>query len=281
MYLHRRSRRDDARPWFHQLVTVRLYEAHGYCWRMELGLTGKTAAVAAGTAGLGLGTAKALAVDGVRVVVCGRDENRLEKALSEIGHGATGFVCDVSTDVGGREFAERAIAMLGSVDILVANGGGPPPGGFAQTPEAQYLEAIQKNLLSVVAMCQVAVPPMRERGWGRVLAITSVAVRQPMNNLILSNTARAGVTGFLKTLAREVAADGVTVNSIQPGTHATDRITQLYGANPDAKAMGIPAGIMGDADDFGRIGAFMCSDSAKFMTGVQLHVDGGSYAGLL
>ncbi|MCX6515417.1 MAG: SDR family oxidoreductase [Actinobacteria bacterium] len=248
---------------------------------MELGLTGKTAAVAAGTAGLGLGTAKALAVDGVRVLVCGRDENRLQKALVEIGHGAIGFVCDVSTDVGGREFAERAIAMLGSVDILVANGGGPPPGGFAQTPEAQYLEALQKNLLSVVAMCQVAVPPMRERGWGRVLAITSVAVRQPMNNLILSNTARAGVTGFLKTLAREVAGDGVTVNSIQPGTHATDRITQLYGANPDVKAMGIPAGVMGDADDFGRIGAFMCSDSAKFMTGVQLHIDGGSYAGLL
>jgi 3-oxoacyl-[acyl-carrier protein] reductase len=224
---------------------------------MDLGLTGKTAAIAAGTAGLGLGTAKALAADGVRVVVCGRDENRLEKALSEIGHGATGFVCDVSTDVGGREFAERAIAMLGSIDILVANGGGPPPGGFAQTAESQYLEALQKNLLSVVA------------------------VRQPMNNLILSNTARAGVTGFLKTLAREVAGDGVTVNSIQPGTHATDRITQLYGANPDAKVMGIPAGFIGDADDFGRIGAFMCSDSAKFMTGVQLHVDGGSYAGLL
>ena len=248
---------------------------------MDLGLTGKTAAIAAGTAGLGLGTAKALAMDGVRVVICGRDENRLEKALSEIGHGATGFVCDVSTDVGGREFAEHAIETLGSIDILVANGGGPPPGGFAQTAESQYLEALQKNLLSVVAMCQVAVPPMRDRKWGRVLAITSVAVRQPMNNLILSNTARAGVTGFLKTLAREVAGDGVTVNSIQPGTHATDRITQLYGADPDVKAMGIPAGIMGDADDFGRIGAFMCSDSAKFMTGVQLHIDGGSYAGLL
>jgi 3-oxoacyl-[acyl-carrier protein] reductase len=102
-----------------------------------------------------------------------------------------------------------------------------------------------------------------------------------MNNLILSNTARAGVTGFLKTLAREVAGDGVTVNTIQPGTHATDRITQLYGTSPDVKAMGIPAGIMGDADDFGRIAAFMCSDSAKFMTGVQLHVDGGSYGGLL
>lgn len=247
---------------------------------MDLGLTGKTAAIAAGTAGLGLGTAKALAADGVRVVVCGRDEAKLTRALADIGNGAQGFVCDVSTDAGGREFVERAIATLGSVDILVANGGGPPPGTFTSTPESEYLPALQNNLLSIVAMCHAAIPGMRERGWGRVLAITSVSVRQPTTNIILSNTARAGVTAFLKTLSREVAGDGITVNTIQPGTHATDRITQLYGANPDAKAMGIPAGIVGDADDFGRIAAFMCSDSAKFMTGVNLHVDGGTYAGL-
>ncbi|MEY3265616.1 MAG: hypothetical protein RJA15_62 [Actinomycetota bacterium] len=247
---------------------------------MDLGLQKRTAAVAAGTAGLGLGIAKALAADGVTVVICGRDADRLQNALAAIGHGATGFLCDVSTDVGGREFAEQAIASLGTIDILVANGGGPPPGGFASTPESQYLDALQKNLLSVVAMCQVAVPPMRERKWGRVLAITSYSVRQPIPNLILSNTARAGVTGFLKTLATEVAGDGVTVNTIQPGMHATDRITQLYGGKLDGRAMGIPAGIVGDADDFGRIGAFMCSESAKFMTGVQLHVDGGAYAGL-
>lgn len=248
---------------------------------MDLGISGRTAAVAAGTAGLGLGTARALAENGVEVVVCGRDPEKLERALATIGHGARGFVCDVSTDEGGRRFVEGSISELGSIDILIANGGGPPPGGFAKTEEHLYLEALQKNLLSVVSMCQVAVPPMRERKWGRVLAITSVAVRQPMGNLILSNTARAGLTGFLKTLAREVAGDGVTVNTIQPGTHATDRITQLYGANPDATAMGIPTGTLGDADDFGRIAAFMCSDSAKFMTGVQLHVDGGAYPGLL
>ena len=247
---------------------------------MDLGLQGRTAAIAAGTAGLGLATAVALAGEGVRVVVCGRDEARLNNALHVIGHNAEGFLCDVSTDVGGREFAERAIEALGSVDILVANGGGPPPGGFEHTPEDAYLDALQKNLLSVVAMCQVAVPPMRQRGWGRVLAITSVSVRQPIANLILSNTARAGVTGFLKTLAREVASDGVTVNSIQPGTHATDRITQLYGTNLDAMSAGIPAGTVGDAGDFGKIAASMCGEYAKFMTGVQLHVDGGSYAGL-
>lgn len=248
---------------------------------MDLGLTGKTAAIAAGTAGLGLGTAKALAAEGVRVVVCGRDPERLATALAEIGHGAQGFVCDVSTDAGGREFVERAIALLGRVDILVANGGGPPPGGFADVPESEYAGALQKNLLSVVAMCRVAVAPMRERGWGRVLAITSVAVRQPIANLILSNTARAGVTGFLKTLAREVAADGVTVNTIQPGIHATDRMVQLYGGTPDGASLGIPAGITGDPDDFGRIAAFMCSESSRFMTGVQLHIDGGAYGALL
>ena len=248
---------------------------------MELGLHGKTAAVAAGTAGLGLGTAIALAAEGVRVVVCGRDEEKLARAIQQIGPGAQGFVCDVSTDIGGRTFVEQSIALLGSVDILVANGGGPPAGTFASTPESEYLIAVQNNLLSIVAMCYAAVPGMRERGWGRVLAITSVSVRQPINSIILSNTARAGVTAFLKTLAREIAGDGITVNTIQPGTHATDRITQLYGANLDGKAMGIPAGIVGDAQDFGRIAAFMCSDSAKFMTGVNLHVDGGTYAGLL
>ena len=248
---------------------------------MDLGLQGKTAAIAAGTAGLGLGTAKALARDGVQVVICGRDEAKLQRAIAEIGDGAQGFVCDVSTDAGGREFVERAIAAVGSIDILVANGGGPPAGTFESTPEEAYLPALQNNLLSIVAMCHAAVPGMRERKWGRVLAITSVSVRQPINNIILSNTARAGVTAFLKTLAREVARDGVTVNTIQPGTHATERITQLYGSNLDSAAATIPAGIVGDADDFGRIAAFMCSDSAKFMTGVQLHVDGCAYAGLL
>ena len=246
---------------------------------MDLGLSGRTAAVAAGTAGLGLGTAKALAAEGVRVVVCGRDPDKLAAALAEIGHGAQGFVCDVSTAAGGREFVERSVSMLGQVDILVANGGGPPAGTFASTPEDEYLPALEKNLLSIVAMCEVAIPPMRERRWGRVLAITSASVRQPIATIILSNTARAGVTAFLKTVSREVAADGVTVNTIQPGTHLTDRIRQLYGDNIAAAAA--PTGTVGDAGDFGAIAAFMCSDQAKFMTGVNLNIDGGSYAGLI
>jgi 3-oxoacyl-[acyl-carrier protein] reductase len=248
---------------------------------MDLGLAGRTAAVAAGTAGLGLGTARALAAEGVRVAVCGRDADRLASAIAVIGNGAVGFVCDVSTADGGREFAATAQSMLGHVDILVANGGGPPAGTFESTPENEYLPALEKNLLSAVAMCNVVVPGMRARKWGRVLAITSLSVRQPMPNIILSNTARAGLTAYLKTMAREVAGDGVTVNTIQPGTHDTDRIRQLYGANIDAARTGVPAGTIGDADDFGAIAAFMCSEQAKFMTGTHVNVDGGAFNGLM
>ena len=161
------------------------------------------------------------------------------------------------------------------------NAGGPPPGTFASTEVDAYVTAIDLNLLSVVAMCKAAVPAMQRRGWGRVCAITSVSVRQPIPNLILSNTARAGTTGFLKTLAREVARDGVTVNSAQPGLHVTDRIQGLYADGPpDAVALGIPAGFVGDPGDFGRVVAFLCSESARYITGSHLPVDGGSYAGL-
>jgi 3-oxoacyl-[acyl-carrier protein] reductase len=121
---------------------------------------------------------------------------------------------------------------------------------------------------------------MQAQRWGRFVAITSVSVRQPIPTLILSNTARAGVTGFLKTVAREVARDGVTVNSVQPGLHATDRVTSLYGGDTAAVAADVPAGVLGQASDFGAIVAFVCSDQAKYVTGLQLHVDGGSYAGL-
>lgn len=248
---------------------------------MDLGITGRRAAVSAGTAGLGLGTARALAREGVEVVICGRDEARLAAALAEIGHGARGFTCDVSSARGGREFAERAGEMLGHVDILVANGGGPPAGTFASTPEEEYLPALEKNLLSVVAMCGVVIPGMRTRGWGRVLAITSVTVRQPAPNIILSNTSRAGLTAFLKTVAREVAADGVTVNTIQPGIHDTDRIRELYGPDVAKASVGVPAGRIGDAGDFGAVAAFMCGEPARFMTGTHLNVDGGAHAGLM
>jgi 3-oxoacyl-[acyl-carrier protein] reductase len=243
---------------------------------MDLGIRGRRAAVAAGTSGLGLGAAAALAAEGVHVAVCGRDRGRLDAAIERIGNGAVGVVADVGTPAGAAGFVTEAAAALdGPIDILVPNAGGPPPGTFASTPVDAYPAALDLNLMSIVAMCKAAVPGMQERGWGRVVAITSVSVRQPIANLILSNTARAGATGFLKTLALEVAADGVTVNSVQPGLHRTPRVEQLYGGDE------VPSMRMGDADDFGAIVTFLCSEQAKFTSGVQLHVDGGSYLGLL
>jgi 3-oxoacyl-[acyl-carrier protein] reductase len=256
---------------------------------VDLGLRGKRAAVAAGSAGLGLGAAKALAAEGVRVAICGRDAARLEAAATELdaiaeaagGEACTTIVADVGDADKGAVFVADAIDALGGVDILVTNAGGPPPGNFASTPLEQYKPALDLNLLSVVGMCTAAVPAMRERGWGRVVAITSYGVRQPLAGLILSNTARTGATAFLKTLAREVAGDGITVNSLQPGIHRTARIVQLYGADPDVAQLGIPAGIIGDADDFGSLVAFLCSEQAKFVTGVAIPVDGGAVAGLM
>lgn len=248
---------------------------------MDLGLLNRTAAVAAASAGLGFASADALAREGVRVAICGRDATRVADAAQRIGNGCVGIVADVSTLQGGQDFVQQAITALGHIDILVANGGGPAAGNFATTLPDGYITGLQQSLLSVVGMCTEAVPAMQSRRWGRVVAITSVAVRQPIPNLILSNTARAGVTGFLKTLAREVAASGVTINSVQPGIHATDRIKQLYGATPDALSLGIPAGFIGDPADFGSMVAFLCGESARFITGTNIQIDGGSYAGLL
>jgi 3-oxoacyl-[acyl-carrier protein] reductase len=246
-----------------------------------MGLKGKRAAVAAASTGLGFASAKALVGEGAMVAICGRDQDRINDAADRIGAGCIPLVHDVSTAAGGAEFVRAAAQVLGGVDILVANGGGPPPGNYAATPFERYGPAIEQSLLSIVAMCQEATPGMQSRGWGRIVAITSLAVRQPMAELILSNTARAGVTGFLKTVAREVAGQGITVNTVQPGLHATDRVTQMYGTDVDPKALGVPAGRLGDPADFGAIVTFLCSDHAKFVTGLQLHVDGGAYAALL
>lgn len=247
---------------------------------MDFGITGKRAAVAAASRGLGLATAKALCEEGVRVVVCGRDESRIQEAAASLGGGAVGLVADVSTPDGARRFVEQSRETLGGLDILVTNAGGPPPGNFASTDVEAYPDAIALNLMSVIAMCKEAVPGMREQKWGRVLAITSISVRQPLPGLILSNTARAGATGFLKTLAREVAADGVTVNSIQPGIHRTRRVEDIYGDQIENASQGIPAGVLGSADDFGRVAAFLCSESARFITGAGIPVDGGANAAL-
>jgi 3-oxoacyl-[acyl-carrier protein] reductase len=246
---------------------------------MDLGIAGRTAAVAGASSGLGFAAASALAAEGVRVAVCGRDRGRIDAAAERI-EGAVPLVADVSTVEGATAFVDDATDALGHLDILVANAGGPPPGTFASTPLDAYLPALELNLLSTVAMCKAAVPAMCARGWGRVVAITSVTVRQPSSALILSNTARAGVTGFLKTLALEVAGQGVTVNSVQPGLHLTDRARSLYGERVAEAAAGVPAGELGDPADFGATVAFLCSAHARFVVGAALPVDGGTHQGL-
>jgi len=235
--------------------------------------------VAAASTGLGFGCAKALIEDGVQVAVCSRSQERIDEAAAELGPGAVPIVADMSTEDGARSFVEQAIQEMGQVDILVANAGGPPPGSPATTSIDGYREAIDLNLLSTIVMCQTALPGMRERGWGRIVAITSIGARQPIGNLAASSVARAGVSSFLKTLAAEVARDGVTVNSAQPGIHATDRIKSL--GNTDVVAQRVPTGTLGTAEDFGKAVAFLCSEPAKFITGTSILLDGGAYQGLI
>lgn len=247
---------------------------------MDLGISGRTAAVAAGSAGLGLGAAKALAADGVRVAICGRDEEKLAAAAAQIEGDVVSVIADVSNPAGGKQFVEDAIAQLGQVDILVTNAGGPPPGTFGNTDLDGYRAAIEMNCLAMIEMCRAAIPGMQERGWGRVCAITSVGVKQPIEFLMASSVARAGLTSFLKITAREIAASGVTVNSCQPGTHWTDRVSKIMPDKETADAS-VLTGVTGDPDDFGAAVAFLCSDQAKFITGTGLLVDGGQATGLL
>ena len=246
---------------------------------MDLGIQGKKAAVAAASTGLGFGCARALLEDGVEVAICSRSEERIREAAAELGAGAVPIVADMSTEEGARSFIEQATEELGQVDILVANAGGPPPGSPATTSIDGYREALDLNLLSTIVMCQAALPGMRERGWGRIVAITSIGARQPIGNLAASSVARAGVSSFLKTLSAEVARDGVTVNSAQPGIHATDRIKSL--GNTDVVAQRVPTGTLGTAEDFGKAVAFLCSEPARFITGTSILLDGGAYQGLI
>lgn len=251
---------------------------------MDLGIGGRRAAVAASSAGLGFEAARALAAEGVQVAISGRDPARLaaaEERLRAEGADVVALEADVSTPEGADEFVRGATAALGGVDILVANAGGPPPGTFASTTIEAYRQALDLNLLSTVAMCRAAVPPMQAAGWGRVVAITSIGARQPIGRLMASSTARAGVTGFLKVLATEVAPDGITVNSAQPGVHTTDRLASMAVEDLDGLRADIPIGRLGDPADFGAVVAFLCSEQAGFVTGTGLLVDGGAARGLL
>lgn len=248
---------------------------------MDLSLAGARAMVAGSSSGLGFACARALVDEGARVVICGRDEYRLAAAKKRLGDAVESLQVDVGTAEGAAHFVSSAADALGGVDVLVANSGGPPAGTFSSTAFSEYGLALEQNLLSVVAMCHAAVPMMQQQGWGRIVAITSISVRQPLPSLILSNTARAGVTGFLKSLATEVARDGITVNSVLPAYHETERVRRLHGDDLVQLGAELPVGRVGDPRDFGAIVAFLCGRQAGFITGTTIPVDGGFNAGLL
>lgn len=249
---------------------------------MDLGIRGRRAAVAAASQGLGYAIAAALAAEGVHVAVCSRRREAIDAAAERIGGGAIPLVADLSVPGGGASFVRDAREALGGLDILVLNTGGPRPGGVGEVAIDDYSSAFDQVCRSVIEMCDEALPSMREQGWGRVVAVTSVAVKQPLSTLVLSNVARSGLTAYLKTLSLAVAAEGVTVNSLLPGFHETERLTDLYDAEQLAGLAGaVPVRTIGRPDDFGACAAYLCSEQARYVTGTAIQVDGGICAGLL
>ena len=244
---------------------------------MDLGLSGRTALVTGASKGLGLGIARALAAEGAAVAISSRSQERIEEAASGIG--ARGYVHD-SADLDAAPALLASVERdLGPLDILVANTGGPPPGadplGFTR---GQWEDAYRTLVLSPMALVEQALPGMRERRFGRVLAVASSAVREPIPVLMLSNAHRSGLLAAFKTLARAVAGDGVTVNSLLPGRIATDRIVATSGSLEAAQLRAkedIPAGRLGTVEEFGAVAAFLCSEQAGYVTGTALLVDGG------
>ncbi len=247
---------------------------------MDLGLNGRRAAVAAASSGLGLAVARTLAEEGARVAMCSRDRARIDAAAATVAGDPVAIVADVAAEDGATGFVRDAVEAFGGVDVLVTNAGGPPPGTFASTELTAYQQALDLNFRSAVAMCRAAVPSMQERGWGRVVAITSSVVREPSPVLVASVAARTAVTGFLKVLAGEVASSGITVNSVQPGLHDTPRLRGL-GRDPGELVASIPVRKLGDPADFGAVVAFLCSEQARFVTGTSVLVDGGASSSLM
>lgn len=255
---------------------------------MDLGLRGKVALVAAGTSGLGLGTALALAGEGADVSLCGRDPDRLAGAAAKVDAAGPGrvlaSVVDVTDEAAVAAWVGTTSAELGGVQVVVTNSAGPPPGPVTAFGPSDYRSALETSLLPHIGLALTALPHLRAAGWGRLLMIASETVKQPIPRYGLSNVVRVGLVGFAKSLVHELGAAGVTVNVLAPGYHRTPAVERQLGADPDATlagfVSGIPLGRLGDAADFGAVAAFLAGDQAGFVTGEVLLVDGGSYRGL-
>lgn len=248
---------------------------------MDLGLNGKKALVTGGSSGLGFGAAKSLVAEGARVIIASRSEEKLRQAAATLGSRATYKTVDLRDPSNAKTLIQECASELDGLDILICNSGGPRAGGFYDVDIEDYQNAINSNMLASIELSMAAVPYMERTNWGRIIAITSLWVRQPSPNLILSNTARTGLTAFVKTMAHALAAKNITANTIQPGFHQTDRLKELNGDNMMAVANQVPAKKLGSPEDFGAVIAFLCSEQAKYITGISLPVDGGIYSGLM
>lgn len=263
---------------------------------MELGLSGRVALIGASSRGLGFAVARELAREGASVVLVARNPAALEAARATLAAEASAEVLAVPADLSREGEGERvgaaALARFGRVDILVTNSGGPPSGPFEQHDGAAWQAAYELLVRGPIEMARTVLPGMRARRWGRIIAITSIAVKQPVDGLILSNSLRGALTGFARTLANEVAQDGVTVNCVLPGYTRTERVVELARATagrsgiPEADVYArwereIPLGRIGEVEEFAAMVAFLSSARASYITGQSVAVDGGWIKGLL
>ncbi|HET6831068.1 MAG TPA: SDR family oxidoreductase [Solirubrobacterales bacterium] len=245
---------------------------------MDLGLEGRVALVLGASRGLGRAVAEALGREAARVALAARSED----ALKEVADGIEAETAVVPVDTGEEEevaaLAGRVAERLGPVGILVLNTGGPPPGLALDADSEEWLAAYRSLVLAPLALAKACVPGMRERGWGRIVNVASTSVREPIPGLTLSNANRAAATGLLATLAREVAADGITVNTVATGRFATERLAQLHGsieAAEEGARADVPAARLGRPEEYGDLVAFLCSERAAYVTGTVIPIDGG------
>lgn len=261
---------------------------------MDLGLKDKVALVTASSKGLGWACALALAREGAKVAICARDGKALKAAADEIVMTTGSEVLAVPADMANsrdiQQVVKETVKHFGKLQILVTNAGGPPAGNFTDFEDRQWQEALNLTLMSTVRLIRAALPYMQQEGWGRIINITSMSVKEPLDNLILSNSIRPAVHGLAKTLSQELAPYGITVNNVMPGTIQTDRIEQLAQARAQKNeqsvaeaiaAMGqaVPLGRVGQPEEFGAVVAFLASERASYITGVSLPVDGGRIKG--
>jgi len=250
---------------------------------VDLGIDGRIALVMGASKGIGRGIAEALAREGARVAMASRSRERIEAAAAEVEGEAVGLVAD-STDLERMASLPGAVAdLLGPVEILVVNTGGPPLGAALDNPREEWEQAYRELVLSPRALVEAVLPAMRERGFGRITNVASSSIREPIPHLTLSNVHRMAAVGFLKTLAGEVAADGITVNTVATGRFATDRLAANWGSWQEMErgaAEGIPAGRLGQPEEFGDLVAFLSSERAAFLTGAVIPLDGGMLRGV-